>query len=352
MRTLTILAVLAALLLAAPTPGRAEEGARISVVFEDAEAADVFANLAAFGGANLVVSPKVKGRITLKLAGVPWRHALETVAKSLGARVIQEPHGILRVVPKGRDPKANEWRADRGRAEKAAKGGRRADAARVNYAALLERLQDARRRLDGQRDGGAGPDAMARTEAEIKELEAHTDRLRAKLVDVERETAVAKSMVAELEAERLRSEKARDDLVREYGVRARRSPPKKKGSRYLDPLKRAEHLERAAESLLAAGLAEEAAKTLVRARAMRAAARRDHGRGEYDLVGSVNALRGDVRALREQVAELTHLVRRLIETRRAPPKSKRGGGIWVPGRGGRGGGPGEPGEPGTAGKMR
>ncbi len=61
----------------------------------------VIGDIAKISGANIVISPLVKGTISVRFNGVPWRDALDVVAKTLGAVVVEEGHGVLRVV----DPK-------------------------------------------------------------------------------------------------------------------------------------------------------------------------------------------------------------------------------------------------------
>jgi type IV pilus assembly protein PilQ len=69
--------------------------------FRDAPIEQVIGDIAKVSGANIVISPLVKGTISVRFNGVPWRDALDVVAKTLGAVVVEEGHGVLRVV----DPK-------------------------------------------------------------------------------------------------------------------------------------------------------------------------------------------------------------------------------------------------------
>lgn len=61
----------------------------------------VIGDIAKISGANIVISPLVRGTISVRFNGVPWRDALDVVAKTMGAVVVEEGHGVLRVV----DPK-------------------------------------------------------------------------------------------------------------------------------------------------------------------------------------------------------------------------------------------------------
>ena len=54
--------------------------------------------IAKFGSANIVMAPEVTGTISVRFKGVPWREALDVVAKTLNFTVVEEGHGVLRVV--------------------------------------------------------------------------------------------------------------------------------------------------------------------------------------------------------------------------------------------------------------
>lgn len=62
-----------------PAPETKYTGKKISLDFQDSEAAPIFRLLADVVGYNLVLDPAVKGKITLKLMNVPWDQALEIV---------------------------------------------------------------------------------------------------------------------------------------------------------------------------------------------------------------------------------------------------------------------------------
>ncbi len=68
---------------------------------KDGDIVDVIKAIAAVSGANIVIGPEVKGTISAKFVGVPWREALDVVAKTRGYVVVQGNYGVLRVV----DPK-------------------------------------------------------------------------------------------------------------------------------------------------------------------------------------------------------------------------------------------------------
>jgi type II secretory pathway component GspD/PulD (secretin) len=68
---------------------------------KDGDIVDVIKAIAAVSGANIVLAPEVKGTVSVHFVGVPWREALDVVAKTRGYVVVQGNYGVLRVV----DPK-------------------------------------------------------------------------------------------------------------------------------------------------------------------------------------------------------------------------------------------------------
>ena len=73
-------------------------GKKISLDFQDADIVPIFRLLADISGYNIVVSPQVKGKLTMKLINVPWDQALDLILKtfSLG-KVVQG--NIIRIAP-------------------------------------------------------------------------------------------------------------------------------------------------------------------------------------------------------------------------------------------------------------
>jgi type II secretory pathway component GspD/PulD (secretin) len=71
-----------------------------AVIYEarDLDIADVIDMIAITGRANVVIAPEVVGTISVRFNGVPWRDALEVVAKTRGYTVVEERGGVLRVV--------------------------------------------------------------------------------------------------------------------------------------------------------------------------------------------------------------------------------------------------------------
>jgi type IV pilus assembly protein PilQ len=73
-------------------------GKKISLDFQDADIVPIFRLLADISGYNIVVSPEVKGKLTMKLNNVPWDQALDLILKtfSLGKSI---EGNIIRIAP-------------------------------------------------------------------------------------------------------------------------------------------------------------------------------------------------------------------------------------------------------------
>ncbi len=85
-------------------------GTKISLDFQDSDIVPIFRLLSDISGYNIVVHPDVKGRLTMKLIGVPWDQALEMILKtfSLGKSV---EGNIIRIAPLSVFAKESEERA-------------------------------------------------------------------------------------------------------------------------------------------------------------------------------------------------------------------------------------------------
>jgi len=70
----------------------------VEFTFTDQEISKVIDTIAQVAGANIVVAPEVVGTVSVRFNGVPWRDALEVVAKTRGYVVVEEKGDILRVV--------------------------------------------------------------------------------------------------------------------------------------------------------------------------------------------------------------------------------------------------------------
>jgi type IV pilus secretin PilQ/predicted competence protein len=68
----------------------------ISLDFKDADINNILRILSEFSGLNIVTSEDVKGKVTVKLANVPWQAALESVVRAAKLAYVQEGN-IIRV---------------------------------------------------------------------------------------------------------------------------------------------------------------------------------------------------------------------------------------------------------------
>jgi len=73
-------------------------GKPISMDFQDADLKNVFRILAEVSGFNIILSDKVKGKVTLKLEDVPWDQVLDLLLQTFNLGVIKRGN-ILRILP-------------------------------------------------------------------------------------------------------------------------------------------------------------------------------------------------------------------------------------------------------------
>lgn len=73
-------------------------GEKISLDFQDAELTHVFRLIADISGYNIVVSPDVKGKFSMKLVDVPWDQALDVILRNYGLSKSIEGN-IIRIAP-------------------------------------------------------------------------------------------------------------------------------------------------------------------------------------------------------------------------------------------------------------
>ena len=81
-----------------PRLWRVEKPPRVTMSFQAVDIKQVIEAIAKAGNANIVVSDKVKGNVTMVIADKPWRDALDAVVKTNGYFLVEEERGILRVV--------------------------------------------------------------------------------------------------------------------------------------------------------------------------------------------------------------------------------------------------------------
>ncbi len=73
-------------------------GEKISIDFQDAELIHVFRLIADISGLNIVVSPDVKGKFSMRLTDVPWDQALDIILRNYGLSK-SIAGNILRIAP-------------------------------------------------------------------------------------------------------------------------------------------------------------------------------------------------------------------------------------------------------------
>ena len=71
---------------------------RLTFNFRDADVKVVIDMIARVSGANIIVSPDVKGSITLSINNVPWQEVLTAVVKTLNFTTVKENFGIIRII--------------------------------------------------------------------------------------------------------------------------------------------------------------------------------------------------------------------------------------------------------------
>jgi type II secretory pathway component GspD/PulD (secretin) len=71
---------------------------RLTFNFRDADIKVVIDMIARVSGANIIVSPDVKGQITLSINNVPWNEVLNAVVKTLNFTTVREAFGIIRII--------------------------------------------------------------------------------------------------------------------------------------------------------------------------------------------------------------------------------------------------------------
>src|SRR6185369_12713201 len=71
---------------------------RLTFNFRDADVKVVIDMIARVSGANIIVSPDVKGQITLSINNVPWQDVLNAVVKTLNFTTVKESFGIIRII--------------------------------------------------------------------------------------------------------------------------------------------------------------------------------------------------------------------------------------------------------------
>jgi type IV pilus assembly protein PilQ len=79
-----------------PSQQDIQRGRPVSLDVQNAEISTVLRSLASFSGANIVASPRVTGKVTVKLEDVPWVEALGVILRAHSFDYVEE-NGIYRV---------------------------------------------------------------------------------------------------------------------------------------------------------------------------------------------------------------------------------------------------------------
>jgi len=77
-------------------------GAPVSLDVDDVDLFEAGERVGRAVGRNVLVDPDVRARVTVLLRDVPWRHAVEVLARLGDCRVEDRGHGILLLVPRAR----------------------------------------------------------------------------------------------------------------------------------------------------------------------------------------------------------------------------------------------------------
>src|SRR3990172_5960840 len=82
----------------APFITKEYSGEKISIDFQEADLIHIFRLIADVSGNNIVVSPQVKGKFSMKLINVPWDQALDIILRNYGlSRAVEGK--IIRIAP-------------------------------------------------------------------------------------------------------------------------------------------------------------------------------------------------------------------------------------------------------------
>ncbi len=85
---------------AAPTPRRLvadprQQTMRINIDVEGVDLADVMEQIGRQVGVKILVDPNLKETVTVSLREIPWREAVEVIAKMTRTEVLDQPGGAL-----------------------------------------------------------------------------------------------------------------------------------------------------------------------------------------------------------------------------------------------------------------
>lgn len=79
---------------------QAIESKLITIDHDQADVRSVFREIGDTAEISIAIAPEVRGKVTLRLRNVPWRDAMKTVCRTIGNTVIEEEHGVVRIMPR------------------------------------------------------------------------------------------------------------------------------------------------------------------------------------------------------------------------------------------------------------
>ena len=77
-------------------PVKQDMGRPISLDVQDADIQTVLRSLSSFSGSNIVASPRVEGKVTVRLEQVPWKEALGVILRAHSFSYVEE-EGVIRI---------------------------------------------------------------------------------------------------------------------------------------------------------------------------------------------------------------------------------------------------------------
>jgi len=182
-------------------------GKRISLDFQDADIIPIFRLLADISGYNIVVSPGVSGRTTLKLINVPWDQALDIILRTFSLTKLVDGN-IIRIVPTATVAKEMD---EITRAKKAAAeaGELRTKVFPVNYAELAK-LKDAIDKAKVVSSRGSITLDERGSSLIINDLDDNLEQIGALIAELDQESMQARQVVIEAKIVEVNSDYTKD----------------------------------------------------------------------------------------------------------------------------------------------
>lgn len=189
------------------SPEMLNDDKRISLDFQDADIIPIFRLLADISGYNIVVSPEIKGKITLKLNNVPWTQALDLILRTFSLSKIVDGN-VIRVVPTAAVTKEHEELAKVKKAQSES-GDLKTRIFPVNYADL-GKLKDAidKAKILSSR-GNIVLDERGSTII-ANDLEPNLEKIAILVAEVDKESMQARQVMIEAKIVEINSDYTRD----------------------------------------------------------------------------------------------------------------------------------------------